>query len=568
MLARPPPTLAEVHVLMRGSIHPLTFPTGTLPVSRKLPEIPLRLLVFLPVAIVAEIMHALAMVVFVLSAIAIIPLSGILGTATEELAGHTGATVGGLINATLGIFAELVIATIALRAGLVDLVKASITGSILGNLLLVLGAAQLAGGLKYKSQRINRNLTNMSSTLLVVAVLGLVMPAVLHAVHPDPLRPTTQAMSVWVAVTLIAGSEMPLLYSTYYRAIFCEGGDVAQHETPPKWHSGSQSSCCCNRCGDWGAVGDTRRFDRRSGEVDGIVAIFVGLILIPIIGNAAEHSSAVLMALKNRMDLAVSISVGSAIQVALLVGPLLVLLGLLFGQPMDLAFTLMEVASVAVAVAVALLLCRIPSRTGWKVRSCSWRSRSSAWPSSTIERVETIPMSPTMSAPAIILFSSGASPLRRPSGVARPTGIAPARRELERRADGPFPSRTAASRGVRREGRRELGAGSLRPPEKGLLHRLRTRAGPHAGVRVLFQAAAGCQRRALVGPRVEHHETRPSAEGKGPSARCSSSRRAGAMPVGRATPEGSSAAETRRRKTELSPVPTWSGSSVLSQRAQ
>lgn len=295
------------------------------------------------------------MVVFVLSAIAIIPLSGILGTATEELAGHTGATVGGLINATLGNFAELVIATIALRAGLVDLVKASITGSILGNLLLVLGAAQLAGGLKYKSQRINRNLTNMSSTLLVVAVLGLVMPAVFHAVHPDPLRRATQAMSVWVAVTLIAGYGMSLLYSMYtHRAIFCEGGDVAQHETPPKWTLRKSVVVLVATAAAIGVlseilVGSTEEAVKSMG----LSQIFVGLILIPIIGNAAEHSSAVLMALKNRMDLAVSISVGSAIQVALLVGPLLVLLGLLFGQPMDLAFTLMEVASVAVAVAVA-----------------------------------------------------------------------------------------------------------------------------------------------------------------------------------------------------------------------
>src|SRR5215213_8089536 len=133
------------------------------------------LLVFVPAAIAAELMHASPIIVFVLSALAIVPLSGILGSATEELAGHTGATVGGLINATLGNFAELVIAALALRAGLVDLVKASITGSILGNLLLVLGAAQLAGGLRYKAQSFNPNLANMSSTLLMVATLGLVV---------------------------------------------------------------------------------------------------------------------------------------------------------------------------------------------------------------------------------------------------------------------------------------------------------------------------------------------------------------------------------------------------------
>ena len=158
------------------------------------------LLIFVPLAVAAELMHASPLVIFVLSALAIVPLSGILGQATEELAGHTGPTAGGLINATLGNFAELVIAGFALRAGLIDLVKASITGSILGNLLLVLGAAQLAGGIKYKTQKINPNLAGMSSTLLVVAVLGLVMPAVFHAVHPDPLRRATVEMSVGVAL--------------------------------------------------------------------------------------------------------------------------------------------------------------------------------------------------------------------------------------------------------------------------------------------------------------------------------------------------------------------------------
>lgn len=313
------------------------------------------LLVFVPAAIAAEFLHASPIMIFVLCAAAIIPLSGILGTATEELAGHTGSTIGGLINATLGNFAELVIATLALRAGLIDLVKASITGSILGNLLLVLGAAQLAGGLKYKSQRINRSLTDMSSTLLVVAVLGLIMPAVFHAVHPDPLRRATVTMSVWVAGLLILGYMLSLVFSMIsHRAIFSEGGDVAHHETPPHWSLKKAILVLVAAAVTIGVlseflVGSTEEAVKSMG----LSQIFVGLILIPIIGNAAEHSSAVLMAMKNRMDLAVSIAVGSAIQVALLIGPLLVLIGFAFGKPMDLAFTLMEVASVAVAVAVA-----------------------------------------------------------------------------------------------------------------------------------------------------------------------------------------------------------------------
>ena len=313
------------------------------------------LLILVPLAIGAELLHASPIVIFALSAAAIVPLSGILGTATEELAGHTGPTAGGLINATLGNFAELVIAAFALRAGLIDLVKASITGSILGNLLLVLGAAQLAGGIRYKTQKINPNLAGLSSTLLVVAVLGLVMPAVFYAAHPDPLRVATVRMSAWIAGLLVVGYLLSLVYSMVtHKAAFNEGGDVSHHESPPHW---SLRKAVIVLIAAAATIGVLSEFLVGSTEEAvqslGLSEFFVGLILIPIIGNAAEHSSAVLMAMKNRMDLAVGIAVGSSIQVALLIGPLLVFLGLALGQPMDLAFTVMEVASVAVAVAIA-----------------------------------------------------------------------------------------------------------------------------------------------------------------------------------------------------------------------
>lgn len=149
------------------------------------------LLLFVPAAIVAESMHASPVVVFVLSALAIVPLSGYLGRATEEIAAYTGPTMGGLLNATLGNLAELIIAVLALRAGLLDLVKASITGSILGNLLLVLGAAKLAGGLRHQTQKFSPALAGLSSSLLVIAVIGLVIPALFHATHVDPTRQLT-----------------------------------------------------------------------------------------------------------------------------------------------------------------------------------------------------------------------------------------------------------------------------------------------------------------------------------------------------------------------------------------
>jgi Ca2+:H+ antiporter len=313
------------------------------------------LLVLVPAAIAADWLHAAPLLVFALAAMGIIPLSGMLGAATEELAGHTGPTLGGLLNATLGNLAELIIATLALRAGLVDLVKASITGSIIGNLLLVLGAAQLAGGLRYKHQRFNPHLVGMSGALLVIAVVGLVVPAVFLHLHPDPVRAATVRMSEFVAGILILGYGLSLLYSIgTHRAVFGEGGDVAEGDSAPSWSLRKTIIVLVLTAAVIGylseiLVGSTEEAARSLGMSQS----FVGLILIPIIGNAAEHSSAVLMAMKNRMDLALNIAIGSSIQVALLIAPILVFVGVAFGQPMDLAFPTMEVASVVLAVAIA-----------------------------------------------------------------------------------------------------------------------------------------------------------------------------------------------------------------------
>jgi Ca2+:H+ antiporter len=312
-------------------------------------------LILVPAAIAAELLHASPLVIFGLSALAIIPLAGVLGSATEEIASHAGPTVGGLLTATLGNFAELVIAGLALNAGLVGLVKASITGSILGNLLLVLGAAQLAGGLKYKTQRMNPNLAGLSSTLLTVAVLGLVLPAIFQALHPDPQRVATLKMSVGVAGLLMLGYLLSLVYSMHtHKRLFHEDITETEERKAPSWSLRRSVTILAAAALTIGVLSE---FLVSSTEATvrslGLSEMFIGLVVIPIIGNAAEHSSAILMAMRNRMDLAVGIAVGSSVQVALLVAPLLVFLGVLLGKPMDLAFTTMEVASVALAVAVA-----------------------------------------------------------------------------------------------------------------------------------------------------------------------------------------------------------------------
>src|SRR4051812_46267362 len=192
------------------------------------------LLVFVPAAIAAEMLHWNPVTIFVLAALGIVPLSGFLGRATEEIASYTGPTLGGLLNATLGNLAELIIAILALRAGLVDLVKASITGSILGNLLLVLVAAQLAGGLRHKVQRFSVALAGLSISLLVVAVIGLVIPALFLATHADPTHVMTRRVSIGVAGLLIIGYALSLVYSMgTHRSVFGESSEVSreQHST-------------------------------------------------------------------------------------------------------------------------------------------------------------------------------------------------------------------------------------------------------------------------------------------------------------------------------------------------
>jgi Ca2+:H+ antiporter len=324
------------------------------------------LLIFVPIAIAARFAGAPPLLVFAMSALAIIPLSAVLGQATEAVAEHTSPTIGGILSATMGNLAELIIAGVALRAGLIDLVKASITGSILGNLLLVLGISLFAGGLKYPVQKFNRNLAGTSTTILPIAVFGLVVPALFHGLHPDPQRVATVRMSHYVAVLLIAGYVAWLVFSlwTHSSELTAERGAPGV-TVAPKWSSKKATLILILAAAAIGVVAEVLvATTEEAVKVLGFSEFFVGLILIPIIGNAAENSSAIIMAMRNRMDLALSIAVGSSIQVALLIAPLLVLLGMVFHQPMDLAFTVMEVASIALAVLVTSSVIR-DAETNW-----------------------------------------------------------------------------------------------------------------------------------------------------------------------------------------------------------
>jgi Ca2+:H+ antiporter len=315
------------------------------------------LLLALPASILLEyLFHAPALAVFVTACLGVLPLAGYMGEATEHLAHRTGPTIGGLLNATFGNAAELIISIVALQAGLVSLVKASITGSILGNLLLILGLAFVAGGVRRSELRFNRTSAGMSSGMLTLAVVALVLPALFHALHPEQAARLIELhMSEAVAVILLATYGFSLLFSlrTHRRLLSAEGDPTER----PSWGVGKAILILA-----LATVGVAVESELLVGAVSeaghtlGLSQGFLGLIIIPIIGNAAEHATAVVVARKGKMDLALQIALGSSTQIALLVAPLLVFCGVLMGQSMDLVFTPFEVMALGLATVVTAII--------------------------------------------------------------------------------------------------------------------------------------------------------------------------------------------------------------------
>jgi len=322
----------------------------------------LLLLVFIPVALVLEyVVHASALAIFLTSSAAIIPLAALMGRATEELAERLGEGVGGLLNATFGNAAELIIAIVALRAGLVDLVKASITGSIIGNILLVFGASALWGGVKYQRQHFNQTAAGLSATLLVLSAVALVVPAIFHLVVGNSVALSERTLSVEISVVLILTYVLSLVFSlrTHKHLYVGDAGPHGEALTPGAKSSTGKSVALLLAA----TAGVALMSEMLVGAVEetaeqfGMNEVFVGVILVALIGNAAEHSSAILMAAKNKMDTAITIAVGSSIQVALFVAPVLVFLSYLIApEPMDLRFTTLEVVAVGISVWIMSLI--------------------------------------------------------------------------------------------------------------------------------------------------------------------------------------------------------------------
>ena len=317
----------------------------------------LFLLGAVPVSIVlGYVLHAPAVWIFLTACLGVLPLAGYMGEATEHLAHRTGPTVGGLLNATFGNAAELIIALVALRAGLVDLVKASITGSILGNLLLIMGLALIAGGLNRSELRFNRTSAGMSAGMLTLAVVALAFPALYHAVHPEAAaRAAELHMSEAVALILILTYGCSLLFTlrTHKRLL---GGEAHPVEGPV-WSP--RKALLILAAATVGVAIESELLVHAATETTeslGLTPIFLGLIVIPIIGNAAEHAAAVVLSRKGQIDLGLQIALGSSTQIALLVAPVLVFAGVLMGQDMNLVFTPFEVLALGLATAVTAII--------------------------------------------------------------------------------------------------------------------------------------------------------------------------------------------------------------------
>ena len=310
-------------------------------------------------------LHADPTLLFVVSAIAILGLAWVVGLSTERLGSLTGPQVGGILNATFGNIAELIIAFFALQAGLIEVVKASLTGSIIGNLLLVMGASVLVGGLGHGTQTFSPKIAGSNAALLVLALIGLFVPAVFALTNSDQAQGTITEESVLVAVVLIAGYAISLVYSfTNPDRTLGGHGEPAGH-AGPTW-SGRVAILVLLGAAALLAVLSEILVSAIEPFIDtfGLSAFFVGVVLIPTIGNLAEHLVAVQLAARNKMEFALAVTFGSSLQVALFVAPVLVLLGVLIGQPMDLVFTPLEIAAVAAAVGISALIA-IDGETNW-----------------------------------------------------------------------------------------------------------------------------------------------------------------------------------------------------------
>lgn len=308
----------------------------------------IALLAFVPLAIGAALAGLSPVILFFLAAFAIVPLAKFISTSTEDLATRTNPVLGGLLSASFGNAPELIIGVFALKAGLVDLVKASIAGSIIGNLLLVLGLAMFSGGWRREKQTFNKTGILAQATTLFLATIALIVPAIFFQSATEAVA--VEGLSVLVSLVLMCMYGASLIFSLHtHKHLYQEHAGKFE----PRWSTARAIATLfvATLAVAWVSdilVNSVEPLAARLGWSQ----LFIGVILVAVVGNAAENAAAVLIARKNRMDVALQISIGSASQIVLLVAPVLVLLGALLGQPMNLVFSTLELVATVLAVVI------------------------------------------------------------------------------------------------------------------------------------------------------------------------------------------------------------------------
>lgn len=310
-------------------------------------------------------LHADETLIFLVAAAGILGLAWVVGLSTERLGSLTSPQVGGILNATFGNIAELIIAFFALQAGLIEVVKASLTGSVIGNLLLVLGASVLVGGLRHGTQRFSRTIASSNAALLVLAVIGLFVPAVFALTTGERTQGARTEESVLVAVALMVGYVLAIIYQFTHAEETLGGHGEPTGHAGPAWSIRASVTVLILSAALLTVLSEVL-VSAIDGFIEsfGLTPFFVGVVLIPTIGNLAEHLVAVQLAAKDKMEFAMAVSFGSSLQVALFVAPVLVIVGALMGQPMDLVFAPLEVAAVAAAVGISALIA-IDGESNW-----------------------------------------------------------------------------------------------------------------------------------------------------------------------------------------------------------
>jgi Ca2+:H+ antiporter len=338
------------------------------------------LLIFVPISVILDLVHADHIIIFIIAVIALIPLAKLIGDSTEHLSTHYGSTLGSLLNVTFGNAAEIIIAVVAINAGLLELVKASITGAILGNIMLIFGLSMIAGGIRKKEQIFSRENAGLQSTMIFLAIIGLAIPTVLSSTILKPTEIENQLkiqfLSDALAIILLSVYIAGIVFTFFtHKHLFVSPQMVEENNN----HNIAATTTTTTKHWD-----KKRAFFMLAISMVGVVVIseilvgsveetskqfgfgemFVGAIIIGIVGNAAEHSSAIILARKGKMDLSIGIAAGSGTQIALFVVPLLVIFGIILNQPFTLEFTIYELVTLFLA-AIILNLIAHDGRSNW-----------------------------------------------------------------------------------------------------------------------------------------------------------------------------------------------------------